>query len=68
MRKQWTEYEIKRLKEMMGQGYTNTEIGETLGRTSKAIKVKLSVMEYKRPDIYETIIGQKKRKTYYIRV
>ena len=62
MRKQWTEYEIKRLKEMMGQGYTNTEIGEALGRTSKAIKVKLSVMEYKRPDIYETIIGQKKGK------
>ena len=62
MSKQWTEHEIKRLKEMMKQGYTNTEIGEVLGRTSKAIKVKLSVMGYKRPDIYETIIGQKKGK------
>lgn len=62
MRKQWTEHEIKRLKEMIKQGYTNTEIGEVLGRTSKAIKVKLSVMGYKRPDIYETIIGAQKEK------
>ena len=62
MSKKWTEHEIKRLKEMMKQGCTNAEIGEALGRTSEAIKVKLSVMEYKRPDIYETIIEQKKGK------
>ena len=62
MSKQWTEHEIKRLKGMMKQGYTNAEIGEVLGRTSKAIKVKLSVMGYKRPDIYETIIGVQKGK------
>ena len=62
MSKQWTEHEIKRLKGMMKQGYTNAEIGEVLGRTSVAIKTKLSVMEYKRPDIYETIIGTQKGK------
>ena len=60
MSKQWTEHEIKRLKGMMKQDYTNAEIGEVLGRTSEAIKVKLSVMEYKRPDIYETFKNLKR--------
>lgn len=62
MSKKWTVHEIKQLKEMMEKGYTNAEIGKILDRTSQAIKVKLSAMGYKRPDIYEDIVGKQKGK------
>ena len=42
MSKQWTEHEIKRLKGMMKQGYTNAEIGEVLGRDRKSTRLNSS--------------------------
>lgn len=57
-----TEEDIIKLKEMMDQGYTNSEIGEFFGRSTQAIKVKLSVLGYKRPDVFESIVGKQKGK------
>ncbi len=62
MGKIWTEEDIIKLKEMMDQGYTNSEIGEFFGRSTQAIKVKLSVLGYKRPDVFESIVGKQKGK------